>query len=498
MTDYVWDNRDRLVEVIDRASAGGAITEDVHYFYDAQNRWIGETISTPGQAVQETSFAYAGNQIVLQFDGTSSTTSSTGFASPLAVANLSHRYLWGAAVDQILAGENVTSLTKPGNVLFPLTNNEGTVCDLAQVNPQTGTTSVVDHRVYDSFGNLVSQTNAAVDFLFGFTGLPTDPATGDVVALNRIYDPVTGTWMSKDPTGVVAGDANAYRYCGNSPANATDPSGLDGQASTYASPTPDPRDGMSTWQSFCFVFVSTTEQQIQLDKHNEDVRLLEGGENAINNGYDRDRYNQLTMSSEQYLAWRRKANEDASSRSILPPTGFNATGVKPTYATAEQAQAAYLADLLSKGEIATAWTVPGGLGENLLVAFGAPGFPILCPSDPAPGLSVYGNVPPGTVPTEFIPPSSPESPERPAEPRRPGYWWPGRYQTPASQHGAYQQSEGRVFPTQRNSGLQGQARAPRRKRSRHQTLGGCLAGDDPPTSWRSRADGSGKERAAGV
>ena len=43
VTDYVWDNRDRLVEVIDRASAGGAITQDVHYTYDAENRWIGET-----------------------------------------------------------------------------------------------------------------------------------------------------------------------------------------------------------------------------------------------------------------------------------------------------------------------------------------------------------------------------------------------------------------------------------------------------------------------
>ena len=70
VTDYVWDNRDRLVEVIDRASAGGAITQDVHYFYDAQNRWIGESISIPGQAVQDTNFAYNANQIVLQFDGT--------------------------------------------------------------------------------------------------------------------------------------------------------------------------------------------------------------------------------------------------------------------------------------------------------------------------------------------------------------------------------------------------------------------------------------------
>jgi RHS repeat-associated protein len=219
VTDYVWDNRDRLVEVIDRASAGGAITQDVYYSYDAENRWIGQTVSIPGQTVQQTSYAYCGNQVVLQFDGASST-------SPLGVANLSQRYLWGPAVDQILAGEQVTSLTQPGNVLLPLTNNIGTVCDLAQFNVQTGTTSVVDHRVYDSFGNLKSQTNAAVDFLFGFAGLPTDPGTRDVVTVNRIYDPATGRWMSNDPSGFTAGDTNLYRYCGNSPTSATDPSGL--------------------------------------------------------------------------------------------------------------------------------------------------------------------------------------------------------------------------------------------------------------------------------
>jgi RHS repeat-associated protein len=219
VTDYVWDNRDRLVEVIDRASAGGAITQDVYYTYDAENRWIGQTVSIPGQAVQETSFGYCGNQIVLQFDGTSSTT-------PLGVANLSHRYLWGPAVDQILAGEQVTSLTQPGDVLLPLTNNVGTACDLAQYNPGTGTTTVVDHRVYDSFGNLVSQTNAAVDFLFGLAGRPTDPATGNVNDLNRWYQSSTGDWLSKDPTGFDAGDTNVYRYVGNSPTNASDPTGM--------------------------------------------------------------------------------------------------------------------------------------------------------------------------------------------------------------------------------------------------------------------------------
>jgi RHS repeat-associated protein len=219
VTDYVWDNRDRLVEVIDRASAGGAITQDVHYYYDAENRWIGETVSIPGQAVQETSYAYCGNQIVLEFDGTAST-------SPLGVANLSHRYLWGPAVDQILADEQVTDPTQSGNVLLPLTNNVGTVCDLAQFNAETGATSVVDHRVYDSFGNLVSQTNAAVDFLFGFDGAPTGGATGLTNELNRWYDSETGRWMSQDPIGFTAGDANQFRFVSNSPVNAVDPSGL--------------------------------------------------------------------------------------------------------------------------------------------------------------------------------------------------------------------------------------------------------------------------------
>ena len=101
----------------------------------------------------------------------------------------------------------------------------GTVCDLAQFNAGTGTTTVVDHRVYDSFGNLVSQTNAAVDFLFGFTGRPEDEATGLQNNLNRWYDAGTGRWMSEDPTGFTAGDTNLSRYCGNSPTNVTDPTG---------------------------------------------------------------------------------------------------------------------------------------------------------------------------------------------------------------------------------------------------------------------------------
>jgi len=41
-----------------------------------------------------------------------------------------------------------------------------------------------------------------------------------------MYDPYIGRWLQEDPIGFDAGDINLYRYVGNSPTNATDPSGL--------------------------------------------------------------------------------------------------------------------------------------------------------------------------------------------------------------------------------------------------------------------------------
>ena len=43
----------------------------------------------------------------------------------------------------------------------------------------------------------------------------------------RWYDPVAGRFVSDDPVGFAAGDANLGRYVGNGPNNSTDPSGLE-------------------------------------------------------------------------------------------------------------------------------------------------------------------------------------------------------------------------------------------------------------------------------
>ena len=42
-----------------------------------------------------------------------------------------------------------------------------------------------------------------------------------------MFDPTIGRWQSKDPKSFDAGDTNLYRYVGNHPSYATDPSGLE-------------------------------------------------------------------------------------------------------------------------------------------------------------------------------------------------------------------------------------------------------------------------------
>jgi RHS repeat-associated protein len=147
-------------------------------------------------------FAYDGNQIVLDFAGD-------------AASDLAHRYLWGPAVDQILADESVASLTSAGDVLWPLTDHLNTTRDLAEYDSGTDTTTIASHRIFDSFGNLVSETDDTVTILLGFTARPFDTATGLQWNLNRWYISTLGVWMSEDPIGFAAGDANLMRYVGN-------------------------------------------------------------------------------------------------------------------------------------------------------------------------------------------------------------------------------------------------------------------------------------------
>ena len=125
-------------------------------------------------------------------------------------------------------------------LVWALGDNENTVRDLATYNSGTGVTTVANHRVFSTYGELLSQTNpgtggaATVGCLFAYTGRALDQATGLQNNLNRWYDSITGKWLSENPIGFEGGDANSYRYCGNGPTNRIAPSGLQSTGSSAA------------------------------------------------------------------------------------------------------------------------------------------------------------------------------------------------------------------------------------------------------------------------
>ncbi|MGO8765031.1 MAG: RHS repeat domain-containing protein [Limisphaerales bacterium] len=85
---------------------------------------------------------------------------------------------------------------------------------------------------YDPYGRqstLVSSYSTPPDI--GFTGMFGIPGHNLDFAENRVYDPDTGRWLSRDPIGE-AGGLNFYSYALNDPIDNVDPSGLCPQLGT--------------------------------------------------------------------------------------------------------------------------------------------------------------------------------------------------------------------------------------------------------------------------
>ena len=140
-------------------------------------------------------------------------------------SSLANRYLHGPEVDQVFADEQFDAAGQLTNVLWPLADNLGTVRDLAN---NTGV--IVNHRVFDAYGRITGETDASIDHAFAYTGREWDADAQLYYYRARWYDANVGRFISEDPIGFAAGDVNLARYVGNSPTNATDPSGLEEEA----------------------------------------------------------------------------------------------------------------------------------------------------------------------------------------------------------------------------------------------------------------------------
>ena len=207
-----WDYRNRLVAVINK-DADDNETQRVEFTYDAFDRRIAKAVDTNPQDANDavvTHFVYDdGNDVLLDFvdeDGVA------GANEPV----LAQRYLHGPAIDQVLAQDDGN-----GNVIWHLTDHLRTVRDLVD-----NSSAVVNHLTYDSFGNVITETDSTVDSRYLYTGREFDEEIGLYYYRARYYNATTGRFLSEDPIRFSAGDVNLYRYVNNKPTLTTDPTGL--------------------------------------------------------------------------------------------------------------------------------------------------------------------------------------------------------------------------------------------------------------------------------
>jgi RHS repeat-associated protein len=192
LTFYTWDENSQLIQAVPVASP-------VTLTYTGDGRRVKKNV---GASVRK--FIYDFEKILQETDGTN-TTQKEYTSTENVYGDLLSDYTGGASTYYEFDGLGST--------------------DALVNDAQTAT----DRYTYRAFGlanhTQGSTTNNDFDYV-GRQGYFKDPEINLYFVRARYYDYLTGRWMSEDPLGYAAGDANLYRYVGNNPVNDSDPSGL--------------------------------------------------------------------------------------------------------------------------------------------------------------------------------------------------------------------------------------------------------------------------------
>ncbi len=106
------------------------------------------------------------------------------------------------------------SMIHNGSAYYLLVDQIGS---LRAVTDSSG--NIVKQIDYDTFGNILVDTNPSLSVPFGFAGGLHDRATGLVRFGARDYDPAIGRWTARDPIDFAGGDTNLFGYVMNDPVN---------------------------------------------------------------------------------------------------------------------------------------------------------------------------------------------------------------------------------------------------------------------------------------
>jgi RHS repeat-associated protein len=190
-TEYSYSSRGELIQV---KLPDGRVINHIH---DPLGRRIAKVVN--GSIVEK--YLWKGlTQLLAVYDGSS---------------NLLMRFDYAN-------GRMPVSMTQGGSTYYLTYDQIGT---LKVVSDAAG--NVVKRIDYDSFGNIIGDTNPSFTVPFGFAGGLHDRDTGLVRFGYRDYDSDIGRWTAKDPKMFNGNETDLYGYCLNNPVNFFDAKGLD-------------------------------------------------------------------------------------------------------------------------------------------------------------------------------------------------------------------------------------------------------------------------------
>ncbi len=207
--DYLYDANGNLISKSERATS-----KVTNYFYDSENQLIRIDFPTNtsttyrydgrGRRIeknvggQTTRYIYEGWDILFEYAG----------------ATVSARYTSGPNIDEAFSVTRGTATTH-----FQANS-------LGSVVREVDAGSVKATYVYDSFGQIITQTGARQG-PYGFQGREYDSESNLYYFRARYYDPRAGRFVSEDPIGF-RGGFNLFAFVSNNPINYKDPLGLKG------------------------------------------------------------------------------------------------------------------------------------------------------------------------------------------------------------------------------------------------------------------------------
>jgi RHS repeat-associated protein len=222
---YTYDAEGNVITMVGVVGSSAAGQSEA-FTYDLNNQLTGATVTDAlGHTTRDT-FRYDvyGNRIekTVSGNGPPSDTrmvyddNQNAWADLDANNALQMRRLYLDGIDQLFARVNAS-----GSVAWYLTDHLGSVRDIMD-----GTGAILDHLDYEAFGAVAQETAPTAGDRMKFTSREWDAEIGQQDNRGREDNPQSLQFTGQDAKEFGQGDpSNPYRYAGNNPTGAADPTG---------------------------------------------------------------------------------------------------------------------------------------------------------------------------------------------------------------------------------------------------------------------------------